>query len=62
MTEDATKGLAGGTAEPTSEEAGKGAVEEADKGPVGEAGKAAAGEEVVDDQPSSSAASGSCKY
>nr|XP_020151684.1 uncharacterized protein LOC109736877 [Aegilops tauschii subsp. strangulata] len=37
-------------------------TEDAAKGPAGEAGKAAAGEEVVDDQPSSSAASGSSRY
>ena len=52
------------------EEAAKTAAEEAAKGPAGEAGKAAAEEAgkgpavegVVDDQPSSSAASGSGKY
>nr|XP_040258585.1 myristoylated alanine-rich C-kinase substrate-like [Aegilops tauschii subsp. strangulata] len=52
--EDAAKGPAG--------EAGKAAVEEAGKEPTGEAGKAAAEEGMVDDQLSSSAASGSGKY
>ena len=53
-----------------AEEAAKGAAEDAAKGlsgetgeaTAGEAGKAAAEEEVVDDQPSSSAASGSGRY
>ena len=45
-----------------AEEAANGAGEDAAKGPTGEASKAAAEEEVVDDQPSSSAASGSGKY
>nr|XP_020161452.1 uncharacterized protein CG45076-like [Aegilops tauschii subsp. strangulata] len=53
-----------------AEEAAKAAAEEAAKGPDGEAGKGAAeeaakgpaGEGVVDDRPSSSAASGSGKY
>ena len=54
--EDATKGPAG--------EASKAAAEETDKGPAGQAGGAAAEEEeeVADDQPSSSASSGSGKY
>ena len=52
--EDATKGPIG--------EPDKATAEEASKGPAGEAGKAAAKEEVVDDQPSSSAASGSGRY
>ena len=45
-----------------AEEAAKGAAEDAAKGPAGEAGKAAAEEEVVDDQPSSSATSGPGRY
>ena len=53
-TEDATKGPTG--------EPGKATAKEAGKGPAGEAGKAAAKEEVVDNQPSSSAASGSGRY
>ena len=54
VAEDATKGPAG--------EPSKAAAEEAGKGPAGEAGKAAAEEGAVDDQPSSSAASGSGRY
>ena len=53
-----------------TEEAAKGAAEDAAKVPAGgtgkattnEAGKAAAKEEVVDDQPASSATSGSSRY
>ena len=54
-TKEAAKVLAGETGKGAAEEAGKGAAEE-------EAGKASAEEEGVDDQPSSSAASGSGKY
>ena len=53
-----------------AKESAKGAAEDVAKGPAGEpgkaaaeeAGKATAEEEVVDDQPSSSAASGSGRY
>ena len=60
--EDAAKGPAGEAGKGPAGEPGKAAAEEAGKGPAGEAGKSAAEEEVVDDQPSSSAASGSGKY
>ena len=60
---DAKKIAAEDVAEGPTREAGKAAAEEAGKGPAGEAGGAAAEEEeVADDQPSSSAASGSSKY
>ena len=62
--EEAAKGAAEDTAEGPTGEAGKAAAEETGKGPAGEAGGAAPEEEeeVADDQPSSSAASGSGKY
>ena len=60
--EEAAKGAAEDAAKGSAGEPGKAAAEEAGKGPAGEAGKAAAEEEVVDDQPSSSAASGSGRY
>lgn len=68
--EDVTKDTAAQAEKITTEEGAKGAAEGAAKGPVGEpgkgpkgeVGKAAAEEEVVDDQPSSSTASGSSRY
>jgi len=60
--EETAKGAAEDAAKGPAREPGKATAEEAGKGPAGEAGKAAAEEEVVDDQPSSSAASGSGKY
>ncbi|KAM3410375.1 hypothetical protein ACQJBY_002530 [Aegilops geniculata] len=58
-TEEAAKDAAEGAAKGSAGEPDKAAAEEAGKGPVGEAGKAATEEEVVDDEPSSSTASGS---
>ena len=60
--EEAAKDIAEDAAEAPAGEPGEAATEEAGKVPAGEVGKAAAEEEVVDDQPSSSAASGSGKY
>ena len=61
---DAAKEVAAEAEKIASEEAAKDAAEGAAKGSGGEPGKAAAEEEVevVDDQPSSSAASGSGRY
>ena len=62
--EEAARGAAEDAAKGPAGEAGKAAAEETDNGPSGEAGGAAAQEEeeVADDQPSSSAASGSGRY
>ena len=60
--EDATKGPTEGPGKGPAEGAGKATVEEAGQGPFGEAGKDAAEEGALNDQPSSSAASGSGKY
>ena len=60
--EDVAKDAAAEAEKIAAEETAKGAAEDAAKAPAGEAGKAAAKEEVVDDQPSSSAASGSGRY
>nr|XP_040258355.1 CRACD-like protein [Aegilops tauschii subsp. strangulata] len=59
---DAAKTAAEDAAKGPALEASKAAAEEAGKGPAQEANKAAAEEGMVDDQPSSSAASGSGKY
>ena len=63
-TEEAAEGVAEDAAKGSAGEAGKATAEEAGKGPAGEAGRAAAEEEeeVADDRPSSSTASGSGKY
>ena len=60
--EEAARGAAEDAAKGPTGEPDKATAEEAGKGPAGEPGKATAEEEVVDDQPSSSAASGSSKY
>ena len=60
--EEATKTVAEEASKGSAEETGKAAVEEAGKGPAGEAGKATAEKGAVDDQPSSSTASGSGRY
>ena len=68
--EDVTKNAAAEAEKIAAEEAANYAAQDAAKESAGEssksstegAGKAAAGEEVVDDQPSSSAASGSGRY
>jgi len=68
--EDVAKDAAAEAEKIATEEAAKGAADNAAKGPAGEsgkaaaeeAGKAAAEEGAVDDQPSSSAASGSGRY
>ena len=59
--EESVKGAAEDAAKWPAGESDKATAEEASKGPAGDSGKAAA-EEVVDDQPSSFAASGSGKY
>nr|XP_040249543.1 tol-Pal system protein TolA-like [Aegilops tauschii subsp. strangulata] len=60
--EEAAKDAAEDVAKEPPGETGKAAAEETDKGPAREAGKAAAEEGAVEDQPSSSAASGSGRY
>jgi len=61
--EEAARGAAEDAAKGPTGEPDKATAEEAGKGPAGEPGKAAAKEEeVVDDQPSSYAASGSSRY
>nr|XP_040258352.1 uncharacterized protein LOC120975722 [Aegilops tauschii subsp. strangulata] len=60
--EEVARGAAAEADKIAAEEAAKTAAEDATKGPAGEAGKAATEEGVVDNQPSSSAASGSGKY
>ena len=61
-TEEAAKGAAEDAAKGPAGEPGKGPAEEAGKAAVEEADKAAVEEEVADDQPSASAASGSGRY
>ena len=61
-TKEAAKGAAEDAAKGPAGEPGKATAEEAGKGPAGDAGKSPAEEEVADDQPSSSAASGSGRY
>nr|XP_020165220.1 translation initiation factor IF-2-like [Aegilops tauschii subsp. strangulata] len=60
--EESAKAAAEEAAKGSAEETGKTAAEEAGEGPAGEAGKATAEEGAVDDQPSSSFASGSGRY
>ena len=60
--EDVAKDAAAEAEKVAAEESAKGTAEDATKGPAGEPGKAATEEEVVDDQPSSSAAPGSGRY
>ena len=59
---EGAQGAAEDAAKGPTEGPGKGHAEEPDNGPAEETGKATAEEAAIDDQPSSSAASGSGKY